>query len=396
MTIKNAILSTSSLSTSSYDYDFVVFNGRFRPYHTGHDFVVKEALKRGRYVIINNGSIDVFPDERDPMTFADVREMILSSLTPEEADRVLVIGTHDQTTNVKWVTEVQTKVRGVIDALRASGAEFNNSANPSIALIGHKKDNSSYYLKLFPMWDSIAVPLHSVINATDIREALFDSDPIAWLQANRDTGILPMGTQAFLREWVKGSEYSRIRGERKFMVDYLKMFDCEGNRKFGIKPKFFTADNVIIQAGHIALVERLGYPCKGAWAVPGGHVEDDEDSQEAALREALEEMGIDVKKSTLRNSIKYRFIDDAPYRSTRGRTINTVTLVHLEPEVRGTDPAKIKKDLALPKLYAKSDAKQAKWFPIDVVLNTMRSQMMENHYLNIERCVDFLSTEREK
>jgi 8-oxo-dGTP pyrophosphatase MutT (NUDIX family) len=54
-------------------------------------------------------------------------------------------------------------------------------------------------------------------------------------------------------------------------------------------PKHFTASGFVIQDGRILLVNHRKH---GVWIYPGGHVEPDETTDEACLREVLEETGI--------------------------------------------------------------------------------------------------------
>ena len=59
--------------------------------------------------------------------------------------------------------------------------------------------------------------------------------------------------------------------------------------------KTFVTVDIIIEAGDgIPLVKRGSPPLQGIWAIPGGFIEDDETVEEAAVREAREETGLDI------------------------------------------------------------------------------------------------------
>lgn len=47
--------------------------------------------------------------------------------------------------------------------------------------------------------------------------------------------------------------------------------------------------------GEIVLVKRKNEPFKNMWAIPGGMVDEGETAEEAAIREAKEETGLDVQ-----------------------------------------------------------------------------------------------------
>lgn len=48
-------------------------------------------------------------------------------------------------------------------------------------------------------------------------------------------------------------------------------------------------------AGRVLMVRRRGASCPGAWCIPCGNIEWDEDLREAARREMHEESGLDVE-----------------------------------------------------------------------------------------------------
>ena len=93
------------------------------------------------------------------------------------------------------------------------------------------------------------------------------------------------------------------------------------------------------------LIERKHDPFKGCWAIPGGFMEIDETTEEAAVRELREETGIEVSKVEQ----VYTFSDVR--RDPRGRVITVLYLAYV-------DKAKV-----IPQ--ASDDAKNAEWFSID-------------------------------
>lgn len=55
------------------------------------------------------------------------------------------------------------------------------------------------------------------------------------------------------------------------------------------------AGAIVIHDDRILLVQRGNHPAQGLWSIPGGHVERDESSAAAAVRETLEETGLHVR-----------------------------------------------------------------------------------------------------
>jgi 8-oxo-dGTP diphosphatase len=112
--------------------------------------------------------------------------------------------------------------------------------------------------------------------------------------------------------------------------------------------KQVTVDIVIftIQEGvlKVLLIKRAIPPFLGQCAIPGGFVHEDEDLDQAALRELQEESGVtDVYLEQL-----YSFGN--PNRDPRGRVITVAYFALISPDR---------------KLMAGSDAAAAAWYPID-------------------------------
>lgn len=55
------------------------------------------------------------------------------------------------------------------------------------------------------------------------------------------------------------------------------------------------AGAIVFERGRILLVRRGREPAMGQWSIPGGHVEADESSAEAVVRETREETGLHVR-----------------------------------------------------------------------------------------------------
>lgn len=55
-----------------------------------------------------------------------------------------------------------------------------------------------------------------------------------------------------------------------------------------------STDAVIVLDGDVLLLERNHPPFEGSWVLPGGLVEQDETARQACVREAKEEVGLDI------------------------------------------------------------------------------------------------------
>ncbi|MFG2220442.1 NUDIX domain-containing protein [Streptomyces sp. NPDC048685] len=109
----------------------------------------------------------------------------------------------------------------------------------------------------------------------------------------------------------------------------------------------YTADGVAVtpDGRYVLLIERDWPPHQGAWALPGGHVDEGETSRVACARELLEETGVRVDPDDLRQIGVW----DRPDRDPRGRY---VTVAYLAVVPIGTP------------IIAGDDARTARWWPL--------------------------------
>lgn len=98
------------------------------------------------------------------------------------------------------------------------------------------------------------------------------------------------------------------------------------------KNPFPTVDVIIEISGGIVLIERQNPPL--GWALPGGFVDYGESLEDAAVREAKEETGLDVALSGQLHSYS------APDRDPRFHTITTVFIASATGTPQGADDAK--------------------------------------------------------
>jgi bifunctional NMN adenylyltransferase/nudix hydrolase len=208
-----------------------------------------------------------------------------------------------------------------------------------VGIIGHKKDDSSFYLDMFPQWGFEDVELIEFLSAVNIRDLFFKRD----VNMSFIKGVVPASTFDFLMKFKETEEYEQIIREREFVINYKKQY-----ASLPYPPIFSTADAVVIQSGHVLMVKRRAEPGKGLWALPGGYVNANTDkSVEAAmLRELREETQIKVPAPVLKGSIVRSKVFDAIDRSPRGRLwrrgiYGAVSLSHRAGGQKHTDSPRV-------------------------------------------------------
>lgn len=318
-------------------HSLAVFIGRFQPVHLGHLAVILRALEVADYVLIAIGSAYAARSFHAlPFTAAEREIMIRLMLTADQNMRVKFVHVEDQGNMPKWTALV-----------RGAATEIEPD-HKRITLIGHSKDNTSFYLKAFKGWDSIEADNVGGISATDIRNDYFSPDFGKKLFPHWGEMLHPE-----VIDWM--IDFSRTE-EYAYLVDEARK--CEADfKKYGPGPHL-AGDNIIIQGDHVLLIRRKNHPFRGKLAFPAGVINLDERILDGTFRELREETGIKVPEAVLRRSLIRTDYYDDPRRDPRYRMISFASLFYLDPQPPATmtDPKDIAKFLALPRVKAADDA----------------------------------------
>jgi bifunctional NMN adenylyltransferase/nudix hydrolase len=261
-----------------------------------------------------------------------------------------------------WIASIQDSVNALIAADGFDISLIGSKSSSQVALIGHLKDDSSYYLKLFPQWQFVGFKNVDSLNATDIRQLYFDPQRLPQLAPN----LIPDGTAAVMERFLQTPHYQHLVEEQAFLVDYRHKYRYADSE---FPPIFSTVDAVVIEAGHILLVQRKFSPGKGTWALPGGFIGQQETLLDASIRELKEETKLKVPTPVLKGSIKGQQVFDAPQRSQRGRTITYAFYFELAHN----------QWTGLSDIRAADDAADARWWPLSAFFK-MQDQIYEDHF----------------
>ena len=178
----------------NYIFDYLVFIGRFQPFHLAHLQTIEIALQQSQNIILALGSAQNERNIKNPFSALEREKMILSNFAEIDQKRIKFIHVIDMYDDIKW----QKLLSGLVNELIDPEAK--------VGLIGHFKDDSSYYLQLFPEWTLVELEsLKNAMSATPVREAYY--------RGEIEEKNFPHGTLAFLKDFQKTEIYQQLRAK---------------------------------------------------------------------------------------------------------------------------------------------------------------------------------------
>lgn len=338
---------------------FAVFIARLQPPHRAHIQCLERALEKAEQVVIVLGSDRTARNLRNPWTAHDREQMVRRCFDYETGQRLHFVAVRDQPYNdTHWMADVHQKVRVI-------------TGDADVALVGHVKDRTSFYLDFFPQWTFLDLGLMHDLNATDIREQFFEEGkvpPRSWKDRNWRHAVHD-GVRDFMDEFRASDAFDALLDQWRYVTEYKKRW---AGAPF--PPTFVTTDAVVVKSGHVLLIRRGGNPGMGLLALPGGFVDQDRTLEDCMLRELKEETRIRIDIRDLRQHIRGSQVFAHPERSMRGRTITHA--FHIKLPDGGV----------LPDVRADSDAKGAFWMPLGD-LHLHEHEFFEDHLDIVEHFV---------
>jgi bifunctional NMN adenylyltransferase/nudix hydrolase len=363
------------IPATSAQYDLAVYILRAQPFHFGHKSVIDLAFKHARNVLLLIGSANAGRSHRNPFTYEERTAMIFKSMGAPPLN-LYCEPIEDNASDTQWVRDAQTAVNFCLDDIaETEGISVANRKKMRVSLIGHSKDHTSFYLNMFPGYESLEAPNYQGLSSTPIRMAYFSNIVDMWLK-NCDghrpgdkpiEHVVPTAVRDFMIEFSQTQAYKEIKEEYDFVTQYKAKWTTA---PFPVT--MITTDAMVVQSGHILLVRRRGHPGRGKWALPGGYLGQNETIVNGMIRELVEETKIAIPPDELKKCIVAQRVFDDPNRDPRGR---------LPPRRTMPKITRKKVKLSFEPVEGSDDADLAQWFPIAEI---KRSELYADHYMIIE------------
>ena len=248
----------------THNLGFII--GRFQPFHEQHCVLLLQALMVSSEVVICIGSCNQHRTTKNPLTFEERVQLIKHNLSPDQAKRVFFEPIEDTDIESEWYVDITERLS-------------TYASQRDTILVGHNKDDSSYYLENFSGFDYYPIESSSDLSATDIRDTWYKGlDMFDGVRINPRTA-----------NWLEGfrhtEEFFKLKEQYKF-----KDYPYKGSLNI------CTADALVVNGKEEYLfITRKFNPHKGMLAFAGGHKDSNETFYECAKRELEEETGLSRK-----------------------------------------------------------------------------------------------------
>ena len=331
-------------STSSFIAS--VFIGRFQPFHNGHLNSVKIALMHSKKLIIAIGGYRLSASIRGPWSADERIEMIKSCLSRSQLKRIDFIVLRDRLyCEEKWVNNLKGEVSKIV-----------GNKEP-IAIIGHEKDSSSYYLNIFPEWKFLETGNYEGINATDFRKEYFSSK-------NLITGYekLPKQIVSWLKKYKKSVYYKNIKYQFLYINKVLK------NKK-KLLP-FEVCNGLVICCGYILLVKSKAPLRKGFFSLPEAIYVSNENYKKISIKAVLNETKIEIMPEKIELAYKKNGVFSYRDRFPICKQTSYTYYYHL-------------KENTLPEVFKTKETELAQWILLED-LYLIENQIYADHFQIIQ------------
>jgi len=324
-------------------YDASVYIGRFQPFLNAHLSQLRQALALAPLCMVVIAGAHRATSPRHPFTGEQRAAMILAALSPQERSRVRIICLRDDYDTLRWSAQVQAQL-----------AAFAPEAG-AVALL--QEPNS--HLPSLP-WAHISPEKAPSASSSAWRERMYAA-PDAGAELASGHALLAPGTEGLLADWLSGPDFKTAAAN----WEALQQMRAEWAGS-PYTPIFVTVDAVVHCAGQILLIQRGRAPGEGLLALPGGFIEADETVTQSAIRELIEETGLDVPLPELHAALREIRVFDDPWRSQRGRVLTHGHYFDLG-------------ERKLPAICAGDDAANAFWVPRQA-LPDLEARFHDDHY----------------
>lgn len=126
--------------------------------------------------------------------------MILSTLPESDRARLKFLPVRDYYNDELWNADVRRQVDECV------------SGGDRIALVGFKKDDTTYYLDNFPDWRMLEIESNLDIDATDLRNLFFEAETVKQAVAEM-TERISAPVSRFLNAWSLPPLYGDLKNE---------------------------------------------------------------------------------------------------------------------------------------------------------------------------------------